>query len=94
MNEQVLHEARDLIAGFISSRRREKGLSQAALANMTGFGIQTIKRLEDAKFWPNMKQFMVICHALDLYFFVEEKEGSGSYAKTMRERWQRKLDTN
>jgi hypothetical protein len=41
-----------------------------------------------------MKQFVVICHALDLYFFVEEKEGSGPYAKTMRKRWQRKSDKN
>jgi transcriptional regulator with XRE-family HTH domain len=94
MNPELLHQARELIAGFISTRRREKGLSQAALADKAGFGIATIKRLEDAKFWPNMKQFVVICHALDLYFFVEEKEGSGPYAKTMRKRWQRKSDKN
>lgn len=94
MNEQVLHEARELIAGFISTRRKELGVSQAELAERTGLGIATIKRMEDAKFWPNMKQFMILCHALDLYFFVEEKEGNGPYAKTMRERWSRKADKN
>jgi transcriptional regulator with XRE-family HTH domain len=72
MNPEVLHQARELIAGFVSNRRREKGLSQAALADITGFGIATIKRLEDAKFWPNMKQFVVICHALDLEVWVKK----------------------
>jgi transcriptional regulator with XRE-family HTH domain len=73
MNPEELHQARELIAGFISDRRREKGLSQAALADLTGFGIATIKRLEDAKFWPNMKQFVVICHALDLEVWVKKQ---------------------
>ncbi len=72
MNPEVLHQARELIAGFVSNRRREKGLSQAALADKAGFGIATIKRLEDAKFWPNMKQFVVICHALDLEVSVKK----------------------
>jgi|LakMenE18May11ns_1017448.scaffolds.fasta_scaffold9920018_7 ribosome-binding protein aMBF1 (putative translation factor) len=72
MNPELLHQARELIAGFISTRRREKGLSQAALADKAGFGIATIKRLEDAKFWPNMKQFVVICHALDLEVWVKK----------------------
>jgi transcriptional regulator with XRE-family HTH domain len=72
MNPEVLHQARELIAGFVSNRRREKGLSQAALADITGLGIATIKRLEDAKFWPNMKQFVVICHALDLEVWVKK----------------------
>ena len=94
MNPEVLHQARELIAGFISARRRELGISQAELAHRTGLGIATIKRMEDAKFWPGLKQLLIICHALDLYFFVEEKEGSGPYAKTMRDRWSRKNEKN
>lgn len=94
MNEKVLLAAREMIASRMAERRREKGISQAELAEMTELGIQTIKRMEDAKFWPGLKQFLIICHALDLYFFVEEKEGNGPYAKTMRERWSRKNDKN
>jgi transcriptional regulator with XRE-family HTH domain len=92
MNELVLNEARELIAGFIANRRKELGISQAELAERTQLGIATIKRMEDAKFWPNMKQFMIICQSLDLYFFVEEKEGKKDMAKLMRERWTRKGD--
>ena len=92
MHDKLLVEARELIAGFISSRRRELGISQAELAERTQLGIATIKRMEDAKFWPNMKQFMIICHALDLYFFVEEKEGKKDLAKMMREKWTRSGD--
>jgi transcriptional regulator with XRE-family HTH domain len=94
MNPEVLHQARELIAGFISSRRKELGISQKELADRTGLGLATIQRMEDAKFWPGLKQLLIICHALDLYFFAEEKEGKGPYATEMRKRWQRKSDTN
>ena len=94
MHEQLLNQARELIAGFLVNRRKEVGMTQQDLADATGLGIQTIKRMEDAKFWPNMKQFLIVCHALNAYFFVEEKEGKGDYAKMMRERWTRKGDVN
>lgn len=90
MNEKNLFECRSLIAGFISSRRHEMGITQQKLSEATGLGIQTIKRMEDAKFWPNLKQFLIVCNALDMYFFVEEKDGNSAYTKTMRDRWSRK----
>jgi len=94
MNTEILETSRNLIAGFLVSRRKELGMTQQDLADATGLGIQTIKRMEDAKFWPNLKQFLIVCHALNAYFFVEEKEGKGDYAKMMRERWTRKGDAN
>jgi DNA-binding XRE family transcriptional regulator len=94
MNNILLNQARELIAGFLVNRRKELGMTQQDLADATGLGIQTIKRMEDAKFWPNLKQFLIVCHALNAYFFVEEKEGNGDYAKMMRERWTRKGDSN
>jgi DNA-binding XRE family transcriptional regulator len=94
MNEILLNEARTLVAGFIKNRRQELGLSHQKLADMCGCSEMTIIRMEQAKFWPNMKQFITVCHALNLYFFVEEKEGNGNYAKTMRTRWTRKSDAN
>ncbi len=76
MNNILLNQARELIAGFLVNRRKELGMTQQDLADATGLGIQTIKRMEDAKFWPNLKQFLIVCHALNAYFFVEEKEGN------------------
>ena len=94
MNEQLLDEARKLIVGFFVNRRKELGLTQQDVADKAGLSLRTVKGFELMQFWPGLKQYLSLCHALDLYFFVEEKEGSGPYAKTMRERWQRKSDKN
>jgi transcriptional regulator with XRE-family HTH domain len=66
MNEKVLNEARDLIAGFLKNRRIELGLSQQALANKTGLARKTINAMEQGKFWLGMKQYLLICEALNI----------------------------
>ena len=68
-NENVLNEARNLIAGFLKNRRIELGITQAQLAEMTGMGIATIKRFESGKFWLNMKQYVLLRNALQLPTF-------------------------
>lgn len=74
MNEQVLNEARNMIAGFLKNRRKELNMSQTALADKTGMGIATIKRFESGRFWLNSKQLVMICHALN--FLPDFKEHS------------------
>lgn len=66
MDEQKLNESRQSIAAFIQNRRNELGISQAALAEITGMGIATIKRFESGKFWLNMKQYVLLRNALQL----------------------------
>ncbi len=66
MDEKKLNESRLQIAAFIQNKRNELGLSQAALAEQTGMGIATIKRFESGKFWLNMKQYILLRHALQL----------------------------
>lgn len=85
MNEKSLHTARELIAGFFKQRREELGISQEKLAEKTGLGIATIKRMEDAKFWPGLKQYIIVCEALNLVPSVEAYEGD--FSKVMRKAW-------
>jgi transcriptional regulator with XRE-family HTH domain len=66
MNEKTLNEARNLIAGFLKDRRLELGLSQQDLADKTGMARETINRMEAGKFWLGMKQYLLICEALEL----------------------------
>jgi len=66
MDEQKLNESRIQIATFILNKRKELGISQAALAEQTGMGIATIKRFESGKFWLNMKQYILLRNALQL----------------------------
>lgn len=73
MNEKVLNEARVIIAGFLKSRREELKLSQADLAEKTGLGLRTIQRMEAAKFWPGLKQYLTVCEALNLELITKPK---------------------
>ena len=94
MNEKVLIEARKLISDFLRNRRDELGISQQALADLSGMGIATIKRFESGKFWLNLKQYLILCHHLKCYPFLAEIEGKNEFAKIMRERWKRPGDGN
>lgn len=87
MNEQVLLEARRMIAGFIRNRRIELKMSQEELAEKTQLGIATIRRFEAGKFWINLQTLLIICNALNMYFFLEEKDSEKELATMMRNRW-------
>ena len=94
MNEKILLEARALISGFPQNRRKELGIAQDQLAELSGMGIATIKRFESGKFWLNLKQYLILCHHLKCYPFIEEVESTKELATMMRNRWKRPSDTN
>lgn len=71
MLKSDLHTARIYIAGLLKSRREELKITQTALAERTNLGIQTIKRIENANFWPGLKQFLIICDELNLKFEIK-----------------------
>lgn len=87
MNEKVLLEARNLIAGFLKNRRIELGLSQQDLADKTGMARATINRMEQGLFWLGMKQYLLICEALRLFPAIAEMEADDPIAEALRKNW-------
>ena len=87
MNESVLNEARNLIAGFFKNRRLELGLSLYDLAERTGLARKTIIAMEQGKFWLGMKQYLIICEALHLFPAIAEMESNTDIAKALRQNW-------
>lgn len=65
MNKKVL-DRRNLIAGFLKDRRLELGITQEELAEKTGMARATINRMEQGLFWLGMKQYLLICEALEI----------------------------
>lgn len=65
MNKKVL-DRRTLIAGFLKDRRIELGMTQEELAEKTGMARATINRMEQGLFWLGMKQYLLICEALEI----------------------------
>lgn len=87
MNEQVLNETRQIIAGFLRNRRKELGMTQQEVADVTGFGLRTIHRIEQGHFWMNMKQYLLICWALHLFPSIAEMESDTDVARALRDNW-------
>lgn len=87
MNPKILDEARTLISGFLHQRREELQLTQQQLADLCGFHRNTIMNIEAGKFWPNMKQYLIIAHHLKCYPFLATYEGDNEYSKLMRKHW-------
>lgn len=87
MNENILNEAREIIAGFLKQRRLELGYSQALIAEKTGLGLRTIVRAEQAEFWLGMKQYLLICEALHLFPAIAEMESDTEIAEALRQNW-------
>jgi putative transcriptional regulator len=52
----------------IKEMRTEKGLSQAALAEMVGVSRNTISSIETGQFSPTAKLALILCTALDCKF--------------------------
>lgn len=66
MTESQLNKCRIKIAKQVQSKRKELGISQAALAKESGLGIATIKRFESGKLWINLKQYIILRASLKL----------------------------
>lgn len=86
-NENVLNEARTIIAGFLKNRRIELKLSQQDLADKVGMARETINRMEAGRFWLGMKQYLQICEALYLFPCVAEMESETEIAEALRSNW-------
>lgn len=63
---------------ILKSKRKEQGLSQAALAAQIGVTRQTINMIEAGNYNPSIKMCLQICYALnatlDQLFWEDENE--------------------
>jgi putative transcriptional regulator len=73
MTDKELQKARLEKAGIIKARRKELGLTQQELADRCQLGLNTIKRLEEGKFWPVLKILEIVAKELKLKIKLEEE---------------------
>ena len=57
-----------ILRNHLKEARTEKGLSQAALAEMVGVSRNTISSIETGQFNPTAKLALILCIALDRKF--------------------------
>ena len=57
-----------ILKNLLKEARTEKGLSQAALAELVGVSRNTISSIETGQFNPTTKLALILCVALDKKF--------------------------
>lgn len=66
ITDTYLEEQREYIAADIKVQMKEKNVSIDELAEATSMKPATIDKIINAKFWPNMKQYVIILAALNM----------------------------
>ena len=59
------HTSKEIIASTISTKRKEKSLTQAFLSEKTGINRATIGRIENAEFMPSIEQLQTLADVLE-----------------------------
>lgn len=75
MNEEILKEARKQIGLLLRNLRSERKIGTKALSQITGMSETQILDIELNRRSYGIDNFLKYIHALDLYFFLSEKEG-------------------
>lgn len=75
INEQVILTARQKVGQYLQSIREEKKLTYYAVAKLAGLSIEQVQGIEDGSTAYTFDSFLKITHALDCYFFLEDKNG-------------------
>lgn len=66
MTPKQLNDTRARLSGIVRDRRIGLQMTQEQVAELTGMSVRTVKRFESGKFWLNMKQYVLLCEALQL----------------------------
>lgn len=75
MNENIIPIARRKVGDYLKSVREEKGLTLYAVAKQAGLAISQVQGIESGSTSYTFDSFLRITHALDCYFFLEDKDG-------------------
>lgn len=75
INEQILFTARQKVGQYLQSIREEKQLTYYAVAKLAGLSIEQVQSIEAGDKAYTIDSFLKITHALDTYFFMEDKDG-------------------
>jgi len=75
INEKVIITARQLVGQHLKNIRKEKKLTFYAVAKQAEMSIEQVQGVESGKTAYTFDSFLKITHALNCYFFLEDKNG-------------------
>lgn len=87
-------EARRILLRFVSEQAKAKGITHEQIASKTGFDRSNVGRMLAGRFSPTLDNFLRLAEAVEVYFFLSDKESEEDLVKLMRDRHLRESDHN
>lgn len=75
MNEKLILTARQKVGEYLKSIREEKGFTLYKVAKDAGVSIHSLESVEAGNASYTFDTFLSVTHAMDCYFFLEDKDG-------------------
>lgn len=66
--EKLLSKTLQRTAQEVRDARIKKNLTQVELAEITGINDRTIQMFESGRHWIGLRNYLIICHELDIEF--------------------------
>lgn len=73
-DENTFEQSEKLLLALLKEIAIDKGLSIAELAERTGFQPTNMSKILNGGYSPTLKVFLKIAHAVEVNFFVNDKE--------------------
>lgn len=73
MDKKPIKGYRELIPSILKTKREELGITQEQLSELCEVKRETINRIEQGKFLPNLELFLVIIHNLKCEIVIKNK---------------------
>jgi len=92
MKEQKIIEARLMLCRYLRDLAKEKGITNQQIADITGFTQGNVNRMLAGKYPPTLDNFIILCDAINTYFFIIDKNANEEVTNLMRNRWRQASD--
>lgn len=87
MKQEKAVQARLMLCDYLKELAKEKGITHKQIAEKTGFMENNVSRMLAGKYAPTLDNFIILCDAINTYFFIIDKNANEEAANLMRNRW-------
>lgn len=87
INEDKIKEARRMLCRYLFDTAKEKKITQAMIAERTGFTSANVSRMLSGKYPPTLDNFIKLADAIQAYIFVIDKDSNDDLVEMMKNRW-------
>lgn len=88
MKQEKAVQARLMLCDYLRELAKEKGITHKQIAEKTGFMENNVSRMLSGKYAPSLDNFIILCDAINTYFFIIDKDADNDLVEIMRNRWQ------